>query len=603
MALSPQSYSTTQWQKPALALLLSLLAACGGTPGTPGGGTVGTLETGPGRDIPAVTESTPALDHYASDPLLQPLRAALARGDWLAATLALPSVDDARGDSTFDEVNAHTELTQWLTFYRSRIAYLRGATEDSNNLLEALNMQTLSPALERELLVHKLQRARIAGDAKGVGGYAMALRLVGGHAEMPVSACDDLIWQATQALEAPLGGDAQSRSWWELARSARGDDGAAAAAALDDWLGRYPEHPAVPRAQSLLLAARADAQLQQPVLVLPLTGPLAPAGEAVSGGAFAAFYAQETGPQQLGVIDSRRFNRVEDAYGAALETGADAVLGPLGKLQVSQLLAAGFADVPLLTLNRPDPPIAASGASLQLSLAPEDEAALIARRAFASGARQAVLVRPEGDWGNRMEIALLNEWRALGGQTQARAAFAKAAGYSSVLQRAFNLDASTVRQRDIRKLFSDPVESVGQRRRDIDVIFLLTRNADQARALKPLINYHYAGDLPVYALSTVDDGGDAAANRDLNGIRLPVMPWRLGELPPGLSAANAGDGFTSLHALGADAWGLVRRAHRLASGSQLRFRGHTALLEVGANGALQRELPMAEFSRGQLRPR
>jgi outer membrane PBP1 activator LpoA protein len=572
-------------------VLLLMLGACATAPKPP------PASTGRTPDIaPTITPDTSAPAPEAIiDPLLEPVRDALARGDWVAAALALPKPTGAEADPN---------TGAWLQYYQARIAMLRGDKDGAAALMASLNTASAPEALRRELLLSALRSARLSGDRRQAADSALALYRMGGHSEFSAGDSEQALWSAVQGISAPVSRETGWHSWWALAQAARLDDGADAAVAIAQWLTANADHPAVARARSIERASLADAALARPAILVPMSGPLARAGNAVASGTLAAYYAHNQAnpqrPQQIFLIDSRRYNRMEDAYAAVLAEQSDLLIGPLGKLQVSQLLGAGFSDIPLLTLNRPDPLVAATSMSLQLSLAPEDEAALIARRAFAAGGRSALLVRPEGEWGDRMEAALLADWRDVGGLLQSRAVFSQPSGYSSALQAALKLDASTIRQRDIRKLFTDPVESVGRRRADIDVIFLLTRNAEEARALKPLINYHYAGDLPVYALSTADDGG--AGSRDLNGLRLPVMPWRLGALPPGIAEGESAAASAPLHALGVDAWALGQRAYRLASGTGLEHGGYTGQLRVGPNNTLVRELPMAEFSRGQLRP-
>jgi outer membrane PBP1 activator LpoA protein len=368
-------------------------------------------------------------------------------------------------------------------------------------------------------------------------------------------------------------------------------------------MGRHPEHPVLSRAELLLSAALDDAQLQSIALLTPLSGPLEQAGDAIASGVLAAYFAEDENRLSVDILDSRRFQRMSDARDQALSQGADVLLGPLGKRQVAELLAAQPQSIPLITLNRPESGEAiAAGTALQLSLAPEDEARQIAQRAYAAGARRALLVRPAGVWGERMEDALLSAWQPVGGQLAARAEYGNPSTHSPVLEAALQLDRSAARSRELSQLFGESVESRGRRRQDLDVIFLLAKSADEARALKPLIDYHYAGDLPVYALSTADDGrAGLAATRDLEGLRLPVMPWRIGAAPPGL--VSGGDAFAALHALGVDAYTLARLGHRLGSGQGLRYRGYTGDLGVAADGVLLRALPMAEFDRGELRAR
>jgi hypothetical protein len=336
---------------------------------------------------------------------------------------------------------------------------------------------------------------------------------------------------------------------------------------------------------------------------VPLSGSLAAAGDAVTRGFLAAYFADQNRDTTVDVIDSRRYEDISLAVAEARDRGASVVVGPLGKRQVGALLTTTDNALPVLALNRPEEPLGADTV-LQLSLAPEDEAEQLAELAFADGARRVLLIRPDGIWGDRIAGALGQRWSLLGGAVPTIARFSNPAGYSDAIRDALDLDASNERSAAIRTLFTEGIETAGRRRQDLDAIFLLTRSGDEARALKPLIDYHYAGDLPVYALSTADSGGqDRNRDRDLEDLRLLVMPWRLAPgAVPGLDDQNGGS-FDALHALGADAYRLARRWWQLAGGAQPAFAGLTAELQSDASGVLGRHLVPAEFDRGVLRPR
>jgi outer membrane PBP1 activator LpoA protein len=337
-------------------------------------------------------------------------------------------------------------------------------------------------------------------------------------------------------------------------------------------------------------------------LLLPLSGPLAAAGDAVARGAFAAYYAERSPGLTLDVMDSLRLEPAR-ALAVARELDTAVVIGPLDKLQVAEVLAAPPADQAVLALNRPEQSVAAATV-LQLALAPEDEARQLAELAFSDGGRRALLLRPEGVWGDRMEEALRARWESLGADIATTARFGRASAYSEVLRAALSLDDSTQRSREVSRLFG-ATESMGRRREDLDTIFLLTRGSDDARALKPLINYHYAGDLPTYALSTADSGNtDRNRDRDLEGLRLLAMPWRLGtRAVPGLESADASGSYDALHALGADAYRIARNWRQLHSAAALRVDGVTAAMTADGQGVLRRHLLPAEFDRGTLTAR
>jgi outer membrane PBP1 activator LpoA protein len=569
-------------------------------------------------------------------------RAALAAGDWLGARLALERVADADvvisdaqtagfGSTTPDTVqqpgNESNTIALWSEFYAAKIALLRGDLDGHAAAVESLRFQQLPMQLRQALLQHQLENAQLSGDASAQLQYSLRLQSpsAGTEPESPAGNAVDTAnlsesltatsWTAAQHVSAEEAGalrqqgNEEIRGWLDLATANATNNPRDAAAALTAWQSQYPGHSASQHATALRDGALRDAQSAKMTLLLPLSGPLEKAGEALSQGFIAAYFADRNRELSLDVLDSRRYASIAEAYAEAQARGADIVVGPLGKREVEALLAQPDLPIPLLTLNRPESGSGSiskgSAGALQLSLAPEDEAAQLAEDAFASGARRALLIRPRGTWGDRMEAALATRWRAMGGQLPAQAIYDKPSAHSDTIRDALGLDASTARSAAVRALFSERVETLGRRREDLDVVFLLGKSSEEAQAIKPLVNYHYAGDLPVYALSTADSGAaNTNLNRDLGGLRLLAMPWRLDEdRLPGSEDSEALGSAPALHALGADAYALARRWWRMRSAAAPSYRGLTAELRPTMNGSLERRLKLAEFDRGALLPR
>ena len=168
-----------------------------------------------------------------------------------------------------------------------------------------------------------------------------------------------------------------------------------------------------------------------------------------------------------------------------------------------------------------------------------------------------------------------------------------------------SLDASEQRASNIRRMLGTNIESIPRRRLDPDVVFLLSRNAYEASSIKPLLAFHYAGNLPVYGISTIYTSIPDERNRDLEGIHLVETPWLLGanpELRVAIAAGDTGSGdYTQLNALGADAFLLQSEFGRLQSGADALLRGNTGLLSMDPNLRIHRELSAATLDGGVLK--
>lgn len=608
------------------ALIAAAISACETTsptppsrPGLPGEQPTQELDLPP---VPVPDPVADALPDLADASLFEATRRAIEAGDWMAARLALPRPAPVQKNDLDDRLietgdappgpdvpdraipASDTATSAWIRYYQARIDLMRGDREQHATTLASLSQAPLPPELRREINRHELHLAVLAGNRERQIN-AIATLLPQASEESERSGLEQQLWRALQAMPVAQRTKAGRHHpgltpWQELADATSLPDAGASATAIGEWLQRYPEHRAAARATLLRDAALRDAQTQRLALMLPLSGPLQDASDVVSDGFLAAAF-EAGATMEVQVLDSRRFHTPAEAYDAAQATGADVIVGPLGKRQVGQLLAREQRSTPLLTLNRPEIDQPAHGA-LQLSLAPEDEAEQLAELAWSRGARRVLLIRPDSSWGQRMDTALRERFRALGGELPVTARYRDAAGYSDTIRDALALGASNTRSREVRALFAARVETQGRRREDLDAIFLLPRSSGEARALKPLIDYHFAGDLPVYAPSTADTGrNDPAVNRDLAGLQLLARPGRLApEAVPGTQGTDTPPG--ALYDLGADAFTLAQRWWRMNSGAGTSHAGLTGRVEAGAAGTLYRELRLAEFDRGVLRP-
>ena len=529
----------------------------------------------------------------------------LSRFDWMQASVALqeiPATALAPNDSTY------------LGYLEARIAYVRGDQAQALAQLEQLEHPGLNPALRYRILNFKHYILEMQGsnlESARLGDQILRLAPRDSAAALQRSIWRDLQRADTQQLQAalPAATDPQWRGWLELALINR-ESTYALANELTVWRNNNSTHPAAnPLPGGLAYLLEPAAQLHKVALMLPLSGRLAPAGKAIRDGYLASYYAaRATGkaPGELLVIDLDNYDSASSAYDDALSQGASLVVGPLSRSAVAELATQLERPVPVLALNRIDQVLPASGSALvQLSLAPEDEAARIAELAFGQGARSALLVKPAGAWGDKVATALRERWSALGGTIASSTTYSSRDDYSSSVKSALGLTESEQRGRDIRSMLATNIEFTARRRQDPDVVFLLSHSGPEARSVKPLLAFHYAGDLPVYAISSIYNGIPDNRNRDLNGINLVETPWLLGANPSlrvALAAGDTGsDSYTRLNALGADAFLLQSSFGQLQSGPDALMRGNTGLLSMDPQLRIRRELSLATFDEGALK--
>ncbi len=367
----------------------------------------------------------------------------------------------------------------------------------------------------------------------------------------------------------------------------------------------YPTLKPLPGGLESIMRGAIKDQSVNVALLLPLSGRLAPAAEAIRDGFLEAYFhaRNQYKESEVHILDTTKYMNITEAFVAATELGAQYVVGPLEKKHVSSLEELDRLPLPTLALNRSVKDTSRNHADLnQLSLSPEDEATQIADIAFAKGFRKSLIISPQDIWGKKMSSTLSKRWIALGGKILAKIELAEPASYSEAIEQILHLKQSQARIARISKIIGSALNFELRRREDIDVIFLLAGSSEQARATAPLLNFHFAGDLPQYATSKIYYGRIDERDRDLNGIKLVDMPELLDSTHLTRENNQSASNSTSLrlHALGLDAFILqyFLNLHKTSNG--LIFLGHSGLISIQNNGQIIREAMAAKFIDGKL---
>ncbi len=402
--------------------------------------------------------------------------------------------------------------------------------------------------------------------------------------------------------------------WTDLAivLRASGDSIDAQQQAFNQWQQRQPGHPAsqLPPEALADLERFAREMPRHVALLLPLSGPLSDAGRAVRDGFLAAHFqtlSQGGTPPQVRLYDTGADKDVTTLYHRAHQEGAEVIIGPLQRDELALLAQQPELPTALLGLNRLDDEIGLMPHDhfYQFGLPPEDEARQAANRAWYDGHRTVLVIAPDSTWGQRTSRAFTQQWQQLGGNVVFTRQYSPTQGdYSDIVRPALGIDESSERHGRLERTLGRDLTFNPVRRPDLDAVLLLAQPT-QARQLKPTLDFHFAGDLPIYATSQIYSGEtEAARNRDLEGIRFTVEPSNLsGAIPDALLPRDAlPRNLWGLHGLGVDAFHLQQRLEQLRHNSHLSLPGNSGLLRIDATGVVQRELPWAEFRRGQATP-
>lgn len=331
--------------------------------------------------------------------------------------------------------------------------------------------------------------------------------------------------------------------------------------------------------------------------LLPLSGRLQQAGEALLAGMVSGLYSRYPDAAlrpRLVAIDTEMFDTIEAASDEALAENADILLGPLVKPRVSALARQTDRKLPVIALNRGELVDGVNRDWLTLSLAPEDEAQQLSELAFAQGHRRAVFIAPNTEWGARMLETSQKTWRQLGGTVVDTLRVAGEPALSAQISQLVAGANSEDRIKAVEDAFVAAVDARPRRRQDIDNVFMLAASPADARAIRPLLVYHFSGDLPVFAPSTVNSGFADSQNRDLNGVTFVDIPAVL--------ESQSGQSLARLEALGQDAVTLIEHWQQALDTTTPLLIGKTGLLLRQPSGDVRRILKVAIFDGGVVTP-
>lgn len=501
-----------------------------------------------------------------------------------------------------------------LALMQARLAFHQGEPETALDLLPP-EPEDGSATLLQQILEIRGQARWAVGQWPGAVADLAAAAATGADPQRREQA--EALWtRLTGAPDQILEGLAaavlppDAKGWVRLARLAR--EPAPRPGDLKDWRRSHPGHAAHPLITQRLTERwnRARQWPTQVAVLLPLSGPLASAGQAIQEGIAAAYFdlPRERRPRLAFHDTAGDAAKAQEGYRSATQAGAQWIIGPLTRAAVEELAAQRELPVPTLALNHTleDGPFPDN--LYQFGLNPEDEARQVAERAILDGLQEAVILASDTALGVRLHQAFEDRFTSLGGVV-------REVGYYPPT--ATDFEALITQTLRIRPLPEDPdsegdetrEEATPRYRQDVDLIFLAA-SPQQARLIRPQLRYHHAGALPVMATSHIYTAQpEPRMDEDLEGILFSDIPWVLEEANPRPQLMRrleeTGSGVARrlprLVALGFDALHLIPRTGELARGEGAGYEGLTGRLHMDDRGRILRTLNWARFMDG--RPR
>ena len=364
---------------------------------------------------------------------------------------------------------------------------------------------------------------------------------------------------------------------------------------LDNWSAKYPGHRATVLRNQFQPAACASANPISIALLLPMTSPFGKAASAFHDG----FMHLHNGdhPSSRPLVSLYDFghdtNTIGNVYQAAVEAGADLVVGPLGRDAVASLISQSTLTVPTLLLGSSD--TEHSPKAFFVDLSRRSEALSLVTHARARGLKNALVLYTLTKANKAAADTAVQAWRDQGGQiTDAVIVDSTLSDFSEMISRMLGLSQIKAQTNALQDTLGDtlPLTVVPRIRRDLDVILLFT-DRKTARLLKPQIDFHHAGKLPIYSPNSVFTGTpDPINDLDLEGVLFSDMPWvvrRTGRFERSdkmLTDADPyqGSGVDRLYALGMDAYRLACEIRDLPQDSTRQVSGASGTYFLKAGG-------------------
>jgi outer membrane PBP1 activator LpoA protein len=404
-------------------------------------------------------------------------------------------------------------------------------------------------------------------------------------------------------LDPAASSDQTVRGWLELGAIASDIHGVSLAggAQAAAWRAKYPNHPALeilPQAlPAPLVSAAAGGRI---ALLLPLTGPAGTLAATVRDGFQSAYdqLPQATRPD-LRLYDTGALPPAE-AVAEAHSAGSTFIVGPLTREDVAAIAAMGSQSVPVLALNYLPAERQAPAGMYQYALSPENEARLVARRLIADGHHRGIALVPRGDWGARVIDAFSRELAADGGSLISQAEYdSNENDYGYQLTSVLRIADSDARHLRLQTVLGTKLMFEPRHRADIEFVLMITEHVTNARLMYQQLKFYYAGDIPTYGLSTAYAPESTDANRDIDGLVYPEMPWMvtgdgsIDQIRTQVSQAWDGkaDWRSRLFAFGYDACQLaIAMSGPRRNVADVQVAGLTGQLHFDADGRVLRDL-------------
>ncbi|NRB39819.1 MAG: penicillin-binding protein activator [Pseudomonadales bacterium] len=362
---------------------------------------------------------------------------------------------------------------------------------------------------------------------------------------------------------------------------------------IDQWQHRNATHPAalIPPQDVAALRMAATQRPTKIAVILPFDSKYKKLAAAISDGISHAYYLSDYQPI-ISFYSADKSQVFADIYHTAVSEGAELIIGPLFKNQLEELYNMNELPVNTISLNRLDRTDKPKNL-IEFSLSSEDEIDTVIQFLKHQGKRNVLLLTQDAPWAIDDAEYFKQQWQENNLQLLNSQSFAASKDQSNAIQQLLNIDKSKQRIRRLSNLLAIELEAEPRIRKDADLVYLLAK-PNLAASIRPMLKFHYAGDLPVYANSSVYRSyPNPTRDRDLSGIYFTDLPWVISPHKD-MDKTYAKSSLKRMVAFGFDAFQLSERLALMQNLPESKLNGATGTLQL-ENNQLHRTTAMGQF--------
>ncbi|MBM6549880.1 penicillin-binding protein activator [Marinomonas ostreistagni] len=535
----------------------------------------------------------------------------LAAPFYLTAAQALTA--DEQYQQAFDILQSHVVGIDFAGQFDGLllVAQTAVALDQSNVALDALKQAERMPIAERPQYHIALLNTR--ADVMGaLDNWTRAVRdrsnlsLILPKAQQLEN--QQKLWLAIQNLTDNEVSDLQQsdlpliRGWLNISNILRRQDLTVEqqVSAYERWRSDNPSHPAAINAP-LDFQVMSTLKEQEPnsiAVLLPMSKELKPASEAILNGMLKSYYANaESQRPALHVIDTDQYTDFADAYQAALDSDAETIVGPLRKQNVARL-GNLVEDVPTIALNQLETNRVVDNL-YHFSLNVRDDIRELMSFAKQEGASNAAVLALQTTWAARQSdqfnfIAQEQELPVLTTLSYEDTPN----GRQQTVKKLLQVDESEARIQQIRRWTKQSVESTPRARQDLDYVYYIGK-LDDAKQIRPLLDFYFAEDIPMLAAPTIHDRTPSPNTKEEDIERIVFS-----EIP---AITNADQEQTNtpfllqrLDAMGNDSYLIAKRLMLFTHVQSAKVSAKTGILTLDGDGIFNRRPNIVTYKQGVL---